>query len=236
MRPGGELLPERRKSGAPAWQIPEELISLARRDRSRRARSRPPRRRAAPSPAHRPRSPPRSAERRDRSRRQPRVADEGDPLSSGEARQYLRSARRLVVPLVAEEAGGNPVPVEQDPRAARVLAQNDVGRRSSSRDPQRHVLEFPIGVAQMDSISPRRPRSARLMRSGRWGSGVEKSSGRDSGSPWPESGDGLPDVVVGPAEPGRGVELEPVRRRLHFIGRADAAGIEMRTPSTSRSN
>ena len=58
---------------------------------------------------------------------QARVGDERDPLRPPEPIQHLGGTRRLVVPVIADQTRLDAVPVEQDARPARVLAEDDIG-------------------------------------------------------------------------------------------------------------
>ena len=75
--------------------------------------------------------------------RQPGVGDEGDPLAGDEPRHEIGVSRGLVVAVVGEEPRANPVPLEEHPRVARVLAQHGVGSRELLQDPQRDIGEVP---------------------------------------------------------------------------------------------
>ena len=69
------------------------------------------------------------------------VARERDPLAPVEPRQQLVDPLRLVMAVVADELGLDPVTVEECARPARVLAEDEVGLAELAQDPQRDVLE-----------------------------------------------------------------------------------------------
>ena len=71
------------------------------------------------------------------------VGDERHPLPGFEPRQELRDAGGLVVLVVGEEPGADPVAVEQPARVARVLGEHEVGFAQLGEHAQRDVLEVP---------------------------------------------------------------------------------------------
>ena len=74
--------------------------------------------------------------------REPRVGDEREHLAREESRQQLLCPRSLVVAMEADEAASpDLVPVEQDLRAAGVLAEHGVRLAKRSEDAQRDILE-----------------------------------------------------------------------------------------------
>ena len=72
---------------------------------------------------------------------EPGVGDKCDPLPRLEPRQELGRPPRLVVLVVGEEAGGDPVALEENPRVTRVLAEHDIGCGELGEDAERHILE-----------------------------------------------------------------------------------------------
>ena len=68
---------------------------------------------------------------------------ERDPLAGLEPRQQLGRPLRLVVLVVAEQPRLDPVPLEQDLRPPRVLAEDEVRLRELAEHAQRDVLEVP---------------------------------------------------------------------------------------------
>ena len=142
MSPGSQLGPERAECLLASRQIAEELISLAdetARDERRLDRRGTRQHRHRHARLERGRDQPRA---RIVHSRQARIRDERDPLAGLEPRQQLRRALSLVVLVVAEEPGLDPVPVEQAFRMPRVLAQNDVGLPQLVQHAKRHVLEI----------------------------------------------------------------------------------------------
>ncbi len=75
--------------------------------------------------------------------RQARVGDERHSLAPLEPRQKLSGPPCLVVLVIREEPGLDPVALEQDARVARVLAQHDVGGRELGQHSKGDVLEVP---------------------------------------------------------------------------------------------
>src|SRR5581483_935 len=140
-RPARELLPERVESRPATGQVPEELVPLggkpARdergldRGRARQHRHRHP---GCEGRCH-------EARAGVADRRQAGVRDERHSRPGLQPGQHLRRALRLVVLVIARQRRRNPVPLQEDARPPRVLAEDEVGLAELAEDAQRDVLE-----------------------------------------------------------------------------------------------
>src|SRR5690349_2076807 len=141
-RPLGKLLPHALKRVLSAWQETDELVALrcesARDQRgvdrrwsgeNRDGHPRLQRRRNQPGPGV-------------GDAGQPRIGDEGDPLTALKPRDHLRGSHGLVVLVVGAQPRPDSMPLEQAPRTTRVLAEDDVGLGELTQHPQCHVLEI----------------------------------------------------------------------------------------------
>ena len=141
--PSGELGPESSPRAFGAREVPDELVPLPdepARDERRLHGGR------AGQHRHRHTLLPRGIDQTDARIVHPRqacVARQRDPLTGLEPGQYLSGPLRLVVLVVAEELRLDPVPLEQDLRPPRVLAEDEVRLRQLTEDAQRHVFEVP---------------------------------------------------------------------------------------------
>src|SRR5262245_37899684 len=126
MGPPAELRPERSQRRLSAREIAEELVPLAREAAGdERCRDRG-------GPGQHGHRDTRAERRHDETCTrivdpgEPRIARQRDAVTRGQSRQHLGGPPRLVVPVVADElARAYAVAIEQDPRAARVLAEDE---------------------------------------------------------------------------------------------------------------
>ncbi len=143
MRPARELVPECRPRPLAAREVADELEALA--DETARNERRLDRRRPRQD-GHRNARFQRGGDEPGAGivhPRQARVARQRNPLAGLEPRQHLSRPLGLVVLVVAEHPRLDPVPVEQDPRPPRVLAEDEVGLGELAQDAERDVLEVP---------------------------------------------------------------------------------------------
>ncbi len=136
------LLPQRVELGRPPWEVPEEPVlpdSEAARDERRLDGARPGEHGHLDSCAERGLDETTAGVV---DARQTCVGDERERLAGPEARQEVARLARLVVAVDADEAAcANPVPIEQHLRAARVLAEHEVGVAERVEHTMRHVRE-----------------------------------------------------------------------------------------------